>query len=35
MSLSDTVEPSGIVELAVRRRRGYAAETAVDRVGQE
>lgn len=35
MSLSETVEPSGIVELAVRRRRGETAETAVDRVGQE
>ncbi|AHI66062.1 formate dehydrogenase accessory sulfurtransferase FdhD [Burkholderia thailandensis] len=35
MSLSETVEPSGIVELAVRRRRGDALEPAVDRVGQE
>ncbi|AOJ81916.1 formate dehydrogenase accessory protein FdhD [Burkholderia sp. MSMB617WGS] len=35
MSLSETVEPRGIVELAVRRRRGDAFEAAVDSVGQE
>ncbi|AJX30776.1 formate dehydrogenase accessory sulfurtransferase FdhD [Burkholderia oklahomensis] len=35
MSLSETVEPSGIVELAVRRRRGDAVEATVDHVGQE
>jgi FdhD protein len=32
---SETVEPSGVVELAVRRRRGAEIESAVDRVGQE
>ncbi len=36
MNPSETVdEPSGVVELAVRRRRGAEIETAIDRVGQE
>ncbi|SMF98307.1 formate dehydrogenase accessory sulfurtransferase FdhD [Burkholderia singularis] len=35
MKLSEAAEPSGVVELPVRRRRGDAIDATFDRVGQE